>query len=168
MGLFSKSDMEEVDLDDVDQASFEKPFSQANTGTRKAITSGYGVDKAIELMRVLPQNDLDTVVNIVMHTLESMHINVDAIVLDAEQKESRTAERIQFLQQEIKTLGEKIKKHGDEINICQAELGEVTAIKRLLTSTDKPESGAAKKSPEFDQLDDEPVDGVALIGEESD
>ena len=48
MGLFSSAESESVDLDAKRQAEFEKPYSK-----KRATTTSYGVDKAIELMRDL-------------------------------------------------------------------------------------------------------------------
>jgi len=156
MGLFSSAESESVDLDAKRQAEFEKPYSK-----KRATTTSYGVDKAIELMRDLPQQELGAVVGIVIHTLESMQIDVDAIIDDAEQKESRVSQRIQFLEQEIGELSGRIKKCGDEIEFYRTELAEVSAIKQLL------QSDAALSGDDL-QFADEPEDELALMGEETD
>ena len=90
-----------------------------------------------------------------------MQIDVDAIIDDAEQKESRVSQRIQFLEQEIGELSGRIKKCGDEIEFYRTELAEVSAIKQLL------QSDAALSGDDL-QFADEPEDELALMGEETD
>lgn len=168
MGLFSKSDDDEVDLDDMDQAAFEKSFTKGSA--QNSASPDYGVDKAIDLIRGLPQKDLASEIDIVTHTLESMNIDVKAIIADAEQKESRVSERIKFLKTEIDALSSKIKQHGDEISLCSTELGEVSAIKRLLQTEDSPAPAPVKKKNanlKDEQSDEGTVDSVALIDEET-
>lgn len=171
MGLFSKSEDEMVNLDELDQAAFEKPFSKARPAMQGPVPD-YGVDKAIELINGLPQNDLDSAIEVVMHTLESMGIDVGAIINDAEQKEYRLAERIDFLKREIETISSQISKHGEEIGQYSGELEEILAIRKLLEVNDVAPSAKQKASAKAAkplQIDDSDgtMDSVALIGEET-
>ena len=160
MGIFSSTESGAVDLDDVEQREFERPFQS----TKAASNGGYGVDKAIDLIRDLPKGDMAAMVDVVIHTLESMNINIQTIVDDAEQKEDRVSQRISFLKKEIDDLSGRIKTYGDEIKFCKTELGEVTAIKRLLQSEDMMPDKAQTNL----DLSEESLDEMALIGEESD
>src|SRR6266545_6088697 len=61
----------------------------------------YGIEKAIELMRLLPADNIELVVQVVKKTLESLQIQVPSIIKDASRKQQDIEGRIDVLKKEI-------------------------------------------------------------------
>src|SRR5438105_2245334 len=54
----------------------------------------YGIAQAIDLMRKLPFDNVELVVQVVKRTLESTHIRIDTIIQDAARKQAEIEGRI--------------------------------------------------------------------------
>src|SRR5262245_49920883 len=98
--------VEEVRLTSVPAAAARASEKQADQPPADA--GDYGIDKAIELMRKLPGENVELVVRVVKTTLESMQISVSAIVRDAKSKEARLGGRVDTLRKEIAELESEI------------------------------------------------------------
>src|SRR5437016_13411537 len=103
MGLFEKKIKKPNDLDDAPApavptapvqsrpaapapAAPAKPPATAASGAARPDHPDYGINKAIELMRLLPDDNVELIVRVVKTTLESTNINVASIVKDATRK----------------------------------------------------------------------------------
>src|SRR6266478_1985249 len=101
MGLFEKKIKKPTDFDDEPEpavvakpapapapaaAAPAKPAASAPAATKEQHPD-YGINKAIELMRLLPDENVELIVRVVKTTLESTNINVASIVKDATRKQ---------------------------------------------------------------------------------
>jgi len=96
--------------------------------TKKA----YGIDDAIELMRQMPDGNIEVIITVVKKTLESTNIRVSDIISDAQNKESSIKARTKQLETEIKDLEEKIAKRNSEISELQTTLDETVQVREHL------------------------------------
>ncbi len=97
----------------------------------------YGIDRAIELMRQLPEENLEVVVRVVKITLKSLGIDVDAIIKDGERKEKDIEANIGVLREEIAELQQKIHTRGTEIAALDAEERETRLVRERLALPEK-------------------------------
>jgi hypothetical protein len=105
---------------------------------------GYGIAQAIGLMRSLPvDQNVELVVRVVRNTLESMNVQLPAIIDDALAKEAGLQDRIETLDGEIEALAEQIDLRRHEIVRLQAELKETTTVKDRLLLAQKLGTGGA-------------------------
>ncbi|HUS62928.1 MAG TPA: hypothetical protein VMZ28_00245 [Kofleriaceae bacterium] len=105
---------------------------------RKAVTSsGYGIDDAISLMRTLPSDNVELVVQVVKHTLESAHIDIATIIDDATGKVDRIESRVTVLRSAIADLEREIQTRRDEIDKLEADRRETTRVKERLLLAQK-------------------------------
>lgn len=116
----------------------------------------YGIDETISLMRKLPIEDSDIVVQVVRETLKSANIDVPEIIADAADKISTLEQQITRMETEIKDLNELIKEKDEAINESKASLDETRKVKNLL------ESSAANKQHGDHQDSGEPELIMAL------
>lgn len=113
----------------------------------------YGIDKAIELMRSLPADNVELVVQVVKHTLESTRIKISTIIDDATRKQDDISGRIKVLNAEIAEYEQEIATRKKEIGELEADHEETTMVKdRLvlaenLSKKEKAAAAAEKKSP---------------------
>ncbi len=97
----------------------------------------YGINKAIELMRSLPADNVELVVQVVKHTLESTKIQISTIIEDASRKQSDIQGRIKVLQGEIAEFEREIATRKEEISGLEADYAETTTVKdRLVLAED--------------------------------
>ena len=96
--------------------------------------AGYGINEAAQLMRSLPiEQNVELVVRVIRGTLESMNVQLPAIIEDAETKEKELELRRETLNAEIATLAREIEERRQEIASIEGELRETTTVKdRLL------------------------------------
>lgn len=96
--------------------------------------TGYGINEAAQLMRALPiEQNVELVVRVIRGTLESMNVQLPAIIEDAETKERALEERRETLNGEIAALAREIEERRQEIAAIEGELRETTTVKdRLL------------------------------------
>ena len=97
----------------------------------------YGIDKAIELMRLLPADNVELVVQVVKKTLESLQIQVPSIIKDASRKQSDIEGRIDVLKKEIFELEAEISTRKTEINALETDHRETTSVKERLILAEK-------------------------------
>jgi len=112
----------------------------------------YGIDKAIELMRSLPGDNVELVVQVVKHTLESTRIKISKIIDDASRKQSDIQGRIKVLNAEISEYEQEIATRKKEIGELEADYEETTTVKDRLVlaenlSKKERASAVEKKSP---------------------
>ncbi len=101
----------------------------------------YGIDDAIQLMRTLPQENVELVVRVVKHTLESTRIDIGAIIDDASQKQQRIESRVQVLKDAIADLEKEIQVRKKEIDELETDHRETTKVKERLILAEKLTSG---------------------------
>ncbi len=97
----------------------------------------YGIGQAIELMRMLPAENVELVVQVVKRTLESTHIRIDTIIQDASRKQAEIEGRIAVLKQEIAELEREIATRKSEIGALEADHRETTQVKERLLLAEK-------------------------------
>ncbi len=116
-------------------------------GSRPPVTS-YGIDDAIQLMRTLPQENVELVVRVVKHTLESTRIDIGAIIDDASQKQQRIEARVSVLKDAIADLEREIQVRKKEIDELETDHRETTKVKERLVLAEKLTSGRpAERDP---------------------
>ena len=97
----------------------------------------YGINRAIELMRQLPSDNVELVVRVVKTTLESTHVNVGTIIKDATRKQADIEGRIEVLRKEIGELETEIATRRSEISSLESDHKETTMVKDRLTLAEK-------------------------------
>lgn len=135
------------------EKSEEKPINRNHpaVATPKTRSFKYGIEDAIQLMRKLPDVNMDIVVTVVKTTLESTSIQVGDIISDAERKEANIHKRTHQLQVEIADFEKRINKRKDEISRLQQDLEETTAVKEhLMLAEQKEKTAAAAATPRLE------------------
>jgi len=117
------------------------PAAAAPARPTRAPVSTYGIDDAIQLMRTLPQENVELVVRVVKHTLESTRIDIGAIIDDASQKQQRIEGRVQVLKDAIADLEKEIQVRKKEIDELETDHRETTKVKERLVLAEKLTSG---------------------------
>ncbi len=97
----------------------------------------YGIEQAIELMRTLPQENVELVVQVVKHTLESTQIKIARIIDDASQKQQDIEGRIKVLRDEIAEFEKEIAARKSEIETLEADYEETSTVKDRLVLAEK-------------------------------
>jgi hypothetical protein len=92
-------------------------------------------------MRTLPQENVELVVRVVKHTLESTRIDIGAIIDDASQKQQRIEARVQVLKDAIADLEKEIQIRKKEIDELETDHRETTKVKERLVLAEKLTSG---------------------------
>lgn len=111
----------------------EEPPRQTAAASATAMRAGaYGIQNAIELMRKLPSENVALVVEVVKKTLESLHVDIGAIIEDAERKHARIDERVAKLEEEISDYEEEIAARREEIAALTADGEETRTVKERL------------------------------------
>jgi hypothetical protein len=109
-----------------------RPTPAASASTSAARPSGYGIQNAIELMRKLPSENVALVVEVVKKTLESLNVDIAAIIDDAERKQSRIDDRVGKLEEEISDYEEEIAARKEEIAALTADREETHTVRERL------------------------------------
>jgi hypothetical protein len=113
-------------------------------------TDDYGIEKAIELMRTLPQENVELVVQVVKFSLESVGIKLPAIIEDAIRRQKDIQGRIGVLKGEISELEQEIKTRKDEIERLDADHKETSMVRdrlELAENIGKPRPAPSPSSP---------------------
>jgi hypothetical protein len=97
----------------------------------------YGIDKAIELMRTLPSENIELVVQVVKFSLESVGIHLPTIIKDAIRRQNDLQSRVGALKSEIAELEAEIKLRKDEIGRHEADHKETTMVRERLELAEK-------------------------------
>jgi hypothetical protein len=106
--------------------------SPAAAPAPRRASGSYGIDDAIALMRTLPSENVELVVQVVKHTLESTRIEIGTIIEDATDKQSRIDGRIKVLRGEIASYEQEIATRRKEIESLEADHRETTMVKDRL------------------------------------
>lgn len=97
----------------------------------------YGIDKAIELMRSLPQENVELVVTVVKTTLESLNVKLGVIIKDATRKQENIQSRIKVLKGEIAEYEQEIATRKTEIENLETDFKETSTVKERLQMAEK-------------------------------
>ncbi|MEM9462211.1 MAG: hypothetical protein AAGF11_49105 [Myxococcota bacterium] len=117
----------------------------------------FGIQKAMELMRKLPIDNVQLVVQVVRATLESTNVDVAQIISDAREKRSRIAVRIEGLKEEIADFEEEISARRQEIAALEADEAETKTVQeRLEMAMNGGPPGPGRAALEQAMLDDLP------------
>jgi hypothetical protein len=127
------------------------PASESRSG-------GYGIQNAIELMRKLPADNVALVVEVVKKTLESLNVDINGIIIDAERKQNRIDDRVGKLNAEIRDYEEEIAARKQEISALTADREETRTVRERLELAQKgkqaelvgkdiPPPGASRATP---------------------
>lgn len=103
----------------------------------------FGIQKAIELMRDLPQQNVELVVQVVKKTLESMQVDVATIIDDAKNKQAKIQGRIKGLEEEIAEFKEEIAAREEEITALKSDFAETRQVRERLELAQKSTLGKA-------------------------
>ena len=138
--------------------------------------ASYGIEDAIALMRALPSENIELVVQVVKHTLESARIHIGHIIEDAAAKQQRIEARIKVLRDAITELEHEIDTRRAEIGLLDTEHRETTRVKERLvlaekltqaaradTAADALAAGGAGPSPASRAADGAAVPGSAAV-----
>ena len=150
MGLFDKKKSDDFNspVERIDLSSMTAPVPASQVTAPPAGRSviqpppepepqRYGINQAIELMRTLPQDNVELVVQVVKRTLESTHIRIDTIIQDAARKQADIEGRINVLKQEIAELERDIATRRNEIAALDTDHKETTLVKDRLVLAEK-------------------------------
>lgn len=103
----------------------------------RVVDQDYGIEEAIALMRTLPADSIELVVRVVKQTLESTHIDIPTIIVDATAKQERITNRIGVLKEEITGLEQEIAARSTEIGNLEADHEETSMVKERLELAEK-------------------------------
>lgn len=159
-------------------AAEPKPAAAPSSSVKKdeksmTTASDYGIQKAIELMRNLPADNIPLVVQVVRTTLESTNIDVPSIIGDAKAKRARIATRIDGLRKEIAEYEEEIGGRRKEIAALEADGAETKTVQERLELAMKADEEAGKEAGEDAGKDksppaaSEPVPSRVIVGKSS-
>lgn len=123
MGIFKKSE----------SGRQEVPKAAPPPAPSPQLEPEYGIRKAIELMRALPNQNIELEVQVVKSTLESMTVSVSTIIDDATRKQARIQGRIEELEQEITAFEQQIAARRKEITVLKEDYEETTMVKKHLS-----------------------------------
>ncbi|HWM85683.1 MAG TPA: hypothetical protein VNO33_07590 [Kofleriaceae bacterium] len=102
----------------------------------------YSIDDAVALMRTLPAENVELVVQVVKHTLESARIDIGIIIDDATAKQQQIESRISVLRDAIAELEREIDTRRAEIGQLEADNRETTRVKERLVLAEKLTQGS--------------------------
>jgi hypothetical protein len=155
MGLFDKKRRDDFDspVEVIDLSRGTTPETASappSPGVRAAPPpepeSDYGIDRAIELMRTLPPDNVELVVRVVKLALESARVKVTAILEDAAAKLARLEGRVATLRSEIAELESEIGSRRKEIEGLEADHKETSLVRDRLQLAEKLSTGAVAKT----------------------
>lgn len=112
------------------QHSQPQPPQSQPVSVTKAPT--YSIQKAMELMRSLPSDNIPLIVHVVRTTLESLNVDVVSIIEDAKAKRARIGARIEGLRREISNFEEEIAARREEIVALEADQAETKLVQERL------------------------------------
>lgn len=110
------------------------PTPPPSTRPSTSRSSAYGIRRAVELLRRLPPGERAVLVDVVKMTLESLNVQVEAIVDDASRREGEIDKRIAMLREEVGEREEQIATRRDEIRQLEVEQEEIARVKEQLTA----------------------------------
>ncbi|HTM21097.1 MAG TPA: hypothetical protein VL172_11330 [Kofleriaceae bacterium] len=126
------------------------PAAAAPAAARKRAPSelepeagAFGIDKAIQLMRTLPTDNIELVVQVVKLTLESTRIKIATIIDDATRRQDDIQGRIKVLRDEIADFEKEIATRREEISGLEADFSETSTVKDRLQLAEKLSTGSS-------------------------
>ncbi len=152
MGLFDKrkkgdddfdSPVENIDLSAPAAAHTSEPSlrqAEAEPEPPREVefeAPAYGIDDAISLMRALPADNIELVVQVVKRTLESTNVKTGTIIEDASRKQADIEGRIDVLKKDIAEYEQEIATRRDEITKLEADHKETSIVKERLQLAEK-------------------------------
>ena len=151
MGIFSRKtpSVDEHDLDlpvAAGQRVETRPSpSECQAQEQAGRAPNYGIEKAIELMRLLPVDDdsVELTVQVIKKTLESTGINIASILGDAKRKQDDIQGRIKTLQEEVAGFKKEITRRNEEIQALERDYQETTLVRERLMLVEKPTQQAS-------------------------
>lgn len=127
-------------LDDDDEL-LEPPTDQIDADSpiiaRAASRARYGVDQAIELLKSLPDGDLEMAVLVVKRTLQSANIEIPPIIEDADQRLAYCQNRGSTLTRELSELEREVAWRREEIARLERDFHEITIARERLILAEK-------------------------------
>lgn len=126
------------------EGEFTSGTITGTTGNREF--PNYGIEKAIKLIRKLPDEKSPAMVAIVRDTLESADINVDSIINDAQQRAAEIQQRIALLSNDIEDLQTLIANKQQEISDSTDILDETHKVRTLLEAAESAQKKSIKKN----------------------
>lgn len=158
MGLFNRNERdtnpEDDDLELPTQEDFHAPLVE-DSNLRSA--SRYSIDDAIALMRDLPDEPDERLMEVICKTLESARIRTDDVLKDAQQKEQRIRREHQGIEQDIAGLQKQIDDKQSKLADMSASLEELTRIKSRFEKVRVPQPQAKPETVESPTPDTEPL-----------
>lgn len=124
----------------------------------------YGIDKAIELMRTLPQENIELVVQVVKFSLESVGIHLPTIIQDAMRRQNDLQGRIAALKAEIADLEAEIKSRRDEIAKHETDHKETSMVRDRLELAEKIGKKPAAAAPSSSVTSSSGADSASASG----
>lgn len=124
------------------QARSADPERRPSRAASPEPATRYGIDDAVALMRTLPSENIELVVQVVKHTLESARIDIATIIQDAAAKQERTEARIAVLRNAIEELDREIDTRQAEIAQLESDNRETTRVKERLVLAERLSQGA--------------------------
>jgi hypothetical protein len=117
-------------------------------GAQGNVVSGpYGIQQVIELMRKLPNRNLELVVQVVKRTLESVSVSIPTLINDATQREKDIFGRVENLKKDIANLESEVSAKRKTITELEADHKEVTTVKERLALALKLEAATLSEPP---------------------
>ncbi len=108
------------------------PLPPPPTASRNNQAISYGIDKAVKLMKRLPEADNHLLATVIKECLESANIKIESILEDASQKEARLEQHIEKLDHEIENLESLIHQRKDTILELIRDLEETRQVRNNL------------------------------------
>lgn len=122
-----------------------QPAPQPKTAPKQVPQPTFGIQRAIELMRKLPPENVELVVSVVKTTLESAQVDIESIVEDAVGRRRKISDRIDGLRSEITEFEEEIAARKTEISALERDYAETTGVQeKLELALDLSEASDAK------------------------
>ena len=142
MALFQRKEKQESETREAFSEYVDSLLDNDQPGAEQALKPAYGIDQAIELMSKVPRDNPEVVVAVIRETLRSANIDVDAIIVDAENKSESLQAEISGLRDRIAALQEEIQQKEGEIQRSQKELKETARVQELLKASARKNSAA--------------------------
>jgi 2-oxoglutarate dehydrogenase E2 component (dihydrolipoamide succinyltransferase) len=120
------------------QAQPQQAAAPRQATAASTVKGGFGIQRAMELMRNLPADNVELVVEVVRKTLESANIDVANIITDANDKQETIEKRVAKLRAEIAEFREEIAGREQEIRGLEADFAETKSVKERLLLAMKP------------------------------
>lgn len=114
------------------QTKAAQPAAQPKPAPKQVSQPTFGIQRAIELMRKLPPENLELVVSVVKTTLESAQVDVESIIEDAVGRRRKISDRIDGLRAEINEFEEEIAARKTEISALERDYEETTGVQEKL------------------------------------